>query len=85
MIRFHRRAERTGMRVIWQYVVFRWNDRDEHFERAIRLAEDAGITIWFDFAHTWGRSKRRPRDLQYLRPYLRPFTAFPGERREGGW
>jgi len=85
LVRFHRRASGTGIRVTWQYVVFRWNDSDDQLERAIRLAERFGIQIHFDFAHTWGRSRRRPRDLRYLTPYLKPFTALPGEARQGGW
>lgn len=85
MLRFHERAKGTQMRVIWQYVVFRWNDRDEHFDKAIRMAERAGLTIWFDFAHTWGRSRRGARELRYLTPYLRPYTALPGESRREGW
>jgi MoaA/NifB/PqqE/SkfB family radical SAM enzyme len=85
LARFHRRASGSGIRVIWQYVVFRWNDRDDQFKRAIAIAEDLGIQIHFDFAHTWGRSRRRAEDLAYLRPYIKPFTALPGERRQDGW
>jgi hypothetical protein len=83
--RFHRAATGSGIRVIWQYVVFRWNDRDDQFRRAIAMAEKLGIQIYFDFAHTWGRSRRRPDDLRYLTPYLKPFTALPGEPRQDGW
>jgi MoaA/NifB/PqqE/SkfB family radical SAM enzyme len=85
LVRFHRSALGTGIRVIWQYVVFRWNDRDDQFRRAIALAEELGIQICFDFAHTWGRSRRSPDDLRYLTPYLKPFTALPGEPRQDGW
>ena len=85
LVRFHRNAVGTGIRVIWQYVVFRWNDRDDQFKRAIALAEERGISICFDFAHTWGRSHRNPDDLRYLTPYLKPFTALPGEPRQEGW
>jgi pyruvate-formate lyase-activating enzyme len=85
LLRFHRRARGTGIRVIWQYVVFRWNDADDHFKRAIALAEEHDIPLWFDFAHTWGRSRRNPGELRYLAPYLRPFTALPGEPRQDGW
>lgn len=53
-----RRAAGTGIRVIWQYAVFRWNDRDDQCRRAIAMAQELGIPIWFNFAHTWGRSKR---------------------------
>jgi MoaA/NifB/PqqE/SkfB family radical SAM enzyme len=85
MVSFFTRAAGTRLRVVWQYVVFEWNDRDEQFERAIRMAKELGITLWFDFAHTWGRSRRRPEDIRYLAPYLKPFTALPGEPRQEGW
>lgn len=85
LVRFHDRAAGTGMRVTWQYVVFRWNDSDDQFARAIALAERHGIPIHFDFAHTWGRSRRRAPALRYLTPYLKPFTALPGEPRQDGW
>lgn len=85
LARFHRRAAGSGVRVIWQYVVFRWNDSDVQLRRAIRMASDLGIPIQFDFAHTWGRSRRHADGLRYLTPYLRPFTALPGEPRQEGW
>ena len=85
LARFHRRAAGTRVKVIWQYVVFKWNDADAHFSRAIKMAADLGVPIWFDFAHTWGRSRRHPAELRYLTPYLRPFTALPGEPRQEGW
>jgi hypothetical protein len=75
MIRFHAHAKRTPIHVIWQYVVFRWNDRDDQLHKAIDLSERIGIPIWFDFADTWGRSRRRARDVRWLTPYLRPFTC----------
>jgi MoaA/NifB/PqqE/SkfB family radical SAM enzyme len=85
LVRFHRNAIGTGIRVVWQYVVFRWNDRDDQFRRAIAMGEELGIQIYFDFAHTWGRSRRSPDELRYLAPYLKPFTALPGEARLEGW
>lgn len=84
LARFHRNAVDSGIRVIWQYVVFGWNDRDDQFKRAIAMAERLGITLCFDFAHTWGRSRRRPEDLRCLTPYLKPLTALPGEPRQSG-
>ncbi len=78
-------ARGTSVHVVWQYVVFSWNDRDEQFRRAIGMAQTLGVPIWFDFAHTWGRSRRDPGQLRYLEPYLRPFTALPGEPRQQGW
>jgi MoaA/NifB/PqqE/SkfB family radical SAM enzyme len=85
LVRFHRRAQGTGTRVTWQYVVFRWNDSDAQLRRAIEMAEHHGIPIHFDFAHTWGRSRRRAAELDFLRPHLKPFTALPGEPRQDGW
>ncbi len=63
LVRFHRRALESGIRVTWQYVVFRWNDSDAQFRRAIEMAEAEGTPIHFDFAHTWGRSRRRPESI----------------------
>jgi pyruvate-formate lyase-activating enzyme len=85
LVRFHRRAAGTRIRVTWQYVVFRWNDSDAQFQRAIELAERHGIAIHFDFAHTWGRSRRHADELRHLAPYLKPYTALPGEPRQDGW
>jgi MoaA/NifB/PqqE/SkfB family radical SAM enzyme len=85
MVRFNEDARDSGIRVIWQYVVFRWNDADAHLRRAMAMAEAAGLRLQFDFAHTWGRSRRRPDELQYVRDHLRPFTALPGESRRDGW
>jgi pyruvate-formate lyase-activating enzyme len=84
MVRCHRRASGTGLHVVWQYVVFRWNDRDDQLRRAIAMAESLGVPIWFDFAYTFGRSRRKARDLRYLLPYLRPSTALPGEPHRSG-
>jgi len=77
LVRFHRKAAGTGIHVIWQYVVFRWNDRDEQLRRAIAIADEHGIPLWFDFSRTWGRSRRRAGDLSYLEPYLKPETGLP--------
>jgi MoaA/NifB/PqqE/SkfB family radical SAM enzyme len=77
LVRFHRKAAGTGIHVMWQYVVFRWNDRDEHLRRAIAIAEEYGITLWFDFSRTWGRSRRVAGELSYLVPYLKPETGLP--------
>ncbi len=85
LLRFHERAASSGIQVTWQYVVFRWNDSDGHFRRAIDLADRHGIQIHFDFAHTWGRSRRHADELRYLTPFLKPYTALPAEPRQGGW
>jgi hypothetical protein len=85
LVRFNERARGTGISVIWQYVVFEWNDTDTHLRRAMAMAVDAGLQLQFDFAHSWGHSRRTPNELEYLRPHLRPFTALPGESRRNGW
>src|SRR5262249_16765034 len=84
MLRFHAKARGSGINGSWQYVVFRWNDRDEQLWRALIMAAERDMTIHFDFANTWGRSRRPRRELEWLRPHLKPFTAFPGEMRNGG-
>lgn len=76
--RFARRAAASPIKVIWQYVVFKWNDRDDQLQRAIAMSEDIGVPIWFDFARsTWGRSERKPDGLGYLVPFLKPETGLP--------
>lgn len=85
MVRFNRKARGSGINVSWQYVVFRWNDRDEQLGQALVMAADQELTIHFDFANTWGRSRRPHGQLEWLRPHLKPFTAFPGKMRSGGW
>jgi pyruvate-formate lyase-activating enzyme len=78
LARVARKAARTKIHVIWQYVVFRWNDRDDQLRRAVDMASRIGVPIWFDFARsTWGRSRRKPAGLEYLRPFLKPETDLP--------
>lgn len=84
LVRFVERARGTRVHVIWQYVVFRWNDRDEQLRRAIDMAGEIGVPIQFDFSGTWGRSRRSALGLEHLRPFLRPNSVLPGERRRDG-
>jgi pyruvate-formate lyase-activating enzyme len=77
LLRAHRRCADAGIHVVWQYVVFRWNDRDEHLLDAILKAEEACVPLWSDFAATFGRSRRRMEDIGFLQPYLRPFFPAP--------
>jgi pyruvate-formate lyase-activating enzyme len=77
LLRAHRRCADAGIHVVWQYVVFRWNDRDEHLLGAILKANEAGVRLWFDFARTFGRSRRNAEDIGFLQPYLRPFCQTP--------
>jgi hypothetical protein len=78
------RAKHTSVHVVWQCVVFRWNDSGKQRKRAIVMAREFAIPIWFDFAHTCGRSRRRAEELRHLAPHLKPFTAQPGEPRQQG-
>lgn len=57
------RATRGSNRPIieWKYVVFRWNDKPEHIERAVALAREAGadrISFWLGGAPRAWRSRR---------------------------
>jgi len=78
LARVRKKAEGSGLKVVWQYVVFSWNDRDSHLRRAIEMAGDIAVPIWFDFARsTWGRSRRTRAGLEYLIPFLKPETDLP--------
>ena len=54
LVRFNECARGTGISVIWQYVVFAWNDTDTHLRRAMAMAAEAGLQLQFDFAYTVG-------------------------------
>jgi pyruvate-formate lyase-activating enzyme len=78
LARVHEKARGTGVNVVWQYVVFRWNDSDAQLRHALATAERIGVPIWFDFARsTWGRSRRKPAGLEFVVPFLRPHTGLP--------
>ena len=55
-------CERAGTRsrvdVIWQYILFEWNDTDEELEEARRLAAEIGVPLKWVFTHTPGASRR---------------------------
>ena len=49
LVEARRKRSASGPLVEWKYVVFRWNDRREQIERALRLAREAGVdrmTFW---------------------------------------
>lgn len=77
LLRFNQKARSSGVRVVWQYLVFRWNDTDRELARALELAQRYGLTLWFEFVRTWGRSKRKREELTHLLPHLKPGTSLP--------
>jgi pyruvate-formate lyase-activating enzyme len=57
-----RACERAGtvdrVQIIWQYILFEWNDSDEEVAEARRRAADIGVPLKWVFTHTEGASKR---------------------------
>ncbi len=49
---------RGKMEIIWQYILFEWNDSDKEIARAKKLARNIGIPINWILTHTPGASKR---------------------------
>jgi hypothetical protein len=58
--RRHGTAERVD--VVWQYILFRWNDSDAELDEARRLAKEIGVRIKWVVTHTAGASRRFPAD-----------------------
>ena len=46
------------VRIIWQYILFKWNDSDEEIDRARDLAAGIGVPIKWVLTHTAGASRR---------------------------
>jgi hypothetical protein len=45
--------------VIWQYILFDWNDSDEEIQRAKKMAGELGVDVLlWTLTHTPGASKR---------------------------
>jgi pyruvate-formate lyase-activating enzyme len=57
-----RACERAGtadrVEIIWQYILFEWNDSDEEVAEARRRAADIGVPLKWVFTHSAGASKR---------------------------
>ena len=57
-----RACERAGtadrVEIIWQYILFEWNDSDEELAEARQRAADIGVPLKWVFTHTEGASKR---------------------------
>jgi len=44
LVAYRNRRSQTGRPEIeWKYVIFNWNDRKELIQRAVRMAEEAGV------------------------------------------
>jgi hypothetical protein len=46
------------VQIIWQYILFEWNDSDEELAEARRRAAEIGVPLKWVFTHTDGASKR---------------------------
>lgn len=44
--------------IVWQYILFEWNDSPEEIVKAQKLAKDQGVDIVWVITHTKGKSKR---------------------------
>ena len=57
-----RACERAGtadrVQIIWQYILFEWNDSNDELAEARRRAAEIGVPLKWVFTHTEGASKR---------------------------
>jgi hypothetical protein len=57
-----RACERAGtakrVEIIWQYILFEWNDSDEEVAEARQRAAEMGVPLKWVFTHSEGASKR---------------------------
>jgi pyruvate-formate lyase-activating enzyme len=57
-----RACERAGtadrVQIVWQYILFEWNDSEEELAEARRRAAEIGVPLKWVFTHTAGASKR---------------------------
>ena len=55
-------CERFGSRkridIVWQYILFEWNDSDDELSHARQVANEIGVPLKWVFTHTLGASKR---------------------------
>lgn len=59
LIRERNQAGADRPRVVWQYILFEWNDSDQEIEKAKRMAGEAGVNeLYFLMTHTAGASRR---------------------------
>jgi len=73
-IRDQRRQHETGLKVLWRYILFEWNDSDREIREAARLADELDVQLVFLLTSSEGRSKRfvdqrtAQRNLRQLAP-----------------
>jgi hypothetical protein len=59
LVRAARAANTLGrVQVVWQYILFEWNDGDEELSRAKGLAKEIGVPIEWVMTSGYGASKR---------------------------
>ncbi len=51
-------GSRSAVEIIWQYILFEWNDSDQELARAKDIAHAMGVPINWIITHTPGASKR---------------------------
>lgn len=51
-------AEHGAVQVVWQYILFEWNDSEEEIALAQKLAADAGLPLTWIMTASEGASKR---------------------------
>ena len=72
------RGERNHPRIVWKYLLFRWNERREYLLRAMELAREARVDeLWFEktvspfYGLPWRSHLGFNRDLGVARGYAR--------------
>ena len=62
--KWKRKEKKKFPRVIWQYILFEWNDSPEEIELAQKISREKGIPIQWILTHTEGKSKRFTEDSE---------------------
>lgn len=60
------RETNSPTKVVWKYILFRHNDRDDQIIRAIELADEIGVPIIFDLTVGDQASSRTMADIQEI-------------------
>ncbi len=78
---------RNRVEIIWQYILFEWNDSESELQEARRVAEDVGIEIQWIVTHTEGASQRFLPGSHALASLMsgRAFNALTCDMRAKDW